>query len=245
MPEFPFFVLAGFLAQVVDGAMGMAYGVTAATLLLSQGIPPAVTSATVHAAECFSTGASATSHYRAGNVDGFLFRRILLPGITGAVLGAYLLTSLPGDALKPWIAGYLFLMGILILVRAFRTPPQRNVKTHLRPLGFLGGLIDAIGGGGWGPIVTSTLLVRGNHIRKTIGSVNSAEFFVTTAASVTFFLAIGLNHWPVILGLALGGLIAAPLGAWLCKRLPVKPFMGFTGLLIVTLSLRTLWKILA
>lgn len=242
--HFLLYVLAGFVAQIIDGALGMAYGVTASSLLISFGVPPAATSATVHAAECFTTGASAISHHAFGNVDKFLFRRLLIPAVIGAIIGAYALSSFPGDALKPWIAGYLLIMGVVIIAKAFMQFPSRNVTSHLVPLGFFGAMIDAIGGGGWGPIVASNLIARGNNVRITVGSVNAVEFFVTLAASITFFLTIGLTHWGIILGLAIGGVIAAPFGAWAAKRIPHKPFMILVGVLIVGLSTRNLLKFL-
>ena len=238
--NFLLFVIAGFVAQLIDGALGMAYGVTASSLLLSFGLPPAVTSATVHAAECFSTGASALSHRAFGNVNSLLFRRLLIPGVAGAVVGAYLLSNFQGDAIRPFIAVYLFGMGIVILIKAFRAFPSGAVTTHLVPLGFFGAFVDAVGGGGWGPIVSSTLIARGNDVRSTVGSVNAVEFFVTVAASVTFFMTMGLSNWPIILALAIGGLLAAPLGAWACRHISVKPFMIGVGLLVCLLSIRTL-----
>lgn len=238
--DFISYVVIGFLAQLVDGALGMAYGVTATSLLLGAGVPPVVASATVHAAECFTTGTSAISHHAFGNIDKALFKRLLLPGVLGAAAGAYLLSALPGDALKPWIAGYLVVMGLIVVGKAFGEFPPRRVTSHVQPLGFFGAMFDAIGGGGWGPIVASTLLARGSEFRITVGSVNAVEFFVTLTASLTFILTIGLGYWPVILGLAAGGVVAAPLGAWLVKRVPVKPMMVLVGLLIVGLSLRTL-----
>ena len=236
------YIAIGFAAQLIDGALGMAYGVTASSLLLGLGIPPAVTSATVHAAECFTTGTSALSHHAFGNIDKRLFRRLLLPGVIGAAVGAYLLTSLPGDVLKPWIAGYLLLMGVVILIKGFRDFPPRQVTSRLAPLGFFGALIDAVGGGGWGPIVASNLLARGNAFRLTVGSVNAVEFFVTLTASIVFLLTIGLGHWEIIVGLAIGGVLAAPLGAWLVKRVRPRPMLFFVGLLVIALSLRTLLK---
>ena len=242
IPEFWWCVGAGFVAQLIDGALGMAYGVTASSLLIAFGVPPAATSATVHAAECFTTSASAISHHAFDNIDRALFKRLLIPGIVGAVLGAYILTSLPGDSLKPWVAAYLLVMGVIIVGKAFREFPPRSVTTHIAPLGFTGALLDTMGGGGWGPVVASTLIVRGNHVRTTVGTVNAVEFFVTLAASVTFFVTIGLSNWQMILALALGGLPAAPLGAWVCKHYPVKRLMVIVGLLVIGLSLRTLLK---
>ncbi len=241
-PDILYYVAAGFAAQLIDGTLGMAYGVSASTLLLSMGIPPPVTSATVHAAECFTTGASAVSHHAFGNVDPQLFRRLVGPGIAGAVLGATVLSSLPAERLTRYVAVYLLAMGIVIIVKSIREFPPRAVTSHVAPLGFAGALLDAMGGGGWGPIVASTLIARGNHVRRTVGTVNAAEFFVTLAASAAFIVTLGLSHWPIIAGLALGGLIAAPIGAWLCTRVPVRPLMGIVGVLVILLSLRTLLR---
>lgn len=240
--DFMLYIAIGFAAQMIDGALGMAYGVTASSLLLGLGIPPAVSSATVHAAECFTTGTSALSHHAFGNIDRRLFRRLLLPGVIGAAVGAYLLAQLPGDALRPWIAGYLLLMGLVILVKAFRDFPPREVVSHLTPLGFFGALIDAVGGGGWGPIVASNLLARGNGFRLTVGTVNAVEFFVTLTASLVFLLTLGLGHWQIIVGLALGGVVAAPFGGWLVKYVKPRPMLCVVGLLVVALSARTLLK---
>jgi uncharacterized membrane protein YfcA len=242
--NFLIYVAAGFAAQMIDGTLGMAYGVTASTMLLSIGLPPAAVSATVHAAECFTTGVSAVSHRAFGNVNGQLFRRLLVPGIAGAIVGAYILSELPGDQLRPYSASYLLIMGLVILVKAFGRFPSQRVSTYLIPLAFAGAFIDAIGGGGWGPIVATTLIVRGNSLREAVGSVNAVEFFVTVAASLTFLVTVGISHWQVILALALGGLLAAPMAAWACTRLPTKPFMVLVGLLIVGLSIRTLLKVL-
>lgn len=232
----------GFVAQLVDGALGMAYGVTASSLLLGLGIPPALTSATVHAAECFTTGTSALSHHAFGNIDRTLFKRLLLPGMIGAGVGAYLLVNIDGEMLKPWIAGYLLLMGVVILLKAFRDMPPRRVTSKLVPLGFFGALVDAIGGGGWGPIVASNLLARGNEFRITVGSVNAVEFFVTLTASLVFLATLGVSHWQIVAGLAVGGVLAAPLGAWLVKRVRPRPMLCLVGLLVIALATRTLVK---
>ncbi len=240
-----YYALVGFAAQLVDGALGMAYGVTASSLLIGLGLPPAVVSSTVHAAECFTTGASAVSHHAFGNINKSLFFRLLLPGVAGAFLGAYILSQLPGDAIKPWIAAYLLLMGLVLIVKAVRSFPPKAVTTHVKPLAFFGAFIDAIGGGGWGPIVGSTLLARGNPLRETVGSVNAVEFFVTLSASLGFLLGIGIGHWDVILSLAAGGVLAAPIGAWICKHVPHRPFLILVGLLVIGLSLRTLLKVFA
>ena len=241
-PDLLLFIVIGFAAQLVDGALGMAYGVTASSLLLGFGVPPAISSATVHAAECFTTGASAASHHAFGNIDRKLFKRLLLPGVVGAGVGAYLLASLPGDGLRPWIAGYLVLMGAIIIYKAFRDFPPAEVAAHVAPLGFFGALIDAVGGGGWGPIVSSNLLARGNGLRLTVGTVNAVEFFVTLTASLLFLVTLGLGHWDIILGLAIGGVAAAPLGALLVRHVHPRPLLVLVGLLVMGLSARTLLK---
>lgn len=244
-PDFVLYVVIGFAAQLIDGALGMAYGVTASSLLLSFGVPPAVSSATVHAAECFTTGTSAISHHAFGNIDRKLFRRLLLPGMLGAGIGAYVLTSIDGDMLKPWIAGYLLLMGIMILFKSFRELVPKEVTSHVSILGFFGALMDAIGGGGWGPIVASNLIARGHELRLTVGSVNAVEFFVTLTASVVFLLTIGTGHLGIVLGLALGGVVAAPLGAWLLRYVRPRLLMPVVGVLVICLSFRSLYQVFA
>jgi uncharacterized membrane protein YfcA len=236
------FILVGFVAQIIDGALGMAYGVSSTTFLLSVGISPAVASASVHMAEVFTTAISGFSHFRLGNVDKRLFLRLVIPGALGGALGAYVLTTIPGSVVQPFVAVYLLVMGIIILRKALQKNQEiLHTRTyHLVPLGLIGGFFDAIGGGGWGPIVTTTLMARGNSPRFTIGSVNLAEFFVTLCESVAFVLTIGLVHWHVIIGLMIGGGVAAPLAAILCRKLPARAMMIVVGLLIVALSVRTL-----
>jgi uncharacterized membrane protein YfcA len=238
------YIIAGFVAQLIDGALGMAYGISASSLLMGFGVPPAIVSSTVHAAECFTTGASAISHHAFGNISRDLFRRLLIPGIIGAAVGAYVLSSFDGEFIKPYISGYLMIMGVVIIVKAFMPFPPREVTTKLTPLALIGSFLDAVGGGGWGPIVATNLIVRGNSVREAVGSVNAVEFFVTLSASITFFMSIGLGHWQVIAGLAAGGVIAAPFGAYLTKRLPHRPMMVVVGALVIVLSLRTLLKTL-
>lgn len=230
------YVVAGFLAQIVDGSLSMAYGLTASSLLLTSGLPAATVSATVHAAECFTTGASALSHRAFGNIDKALFKKLVIPGVIGAIIGAYVLSSLAVGKLRPFIAAYLVLMGIIIIYKVWKDFPSKRVSSHIGPLGFFGALIDAIGGGGWGPIVASNLAARGNDIRTTVGTVIAVEFFVTLSASIVFLATMGLNHLDVILGLALGGILAAPFGAYIVKHVPVKPFMIFVGGFIIALG---------
>lgn len=238
---FLFFLVAGFAAQMVDGALGMGYGVSSTSLLLSFGVSPAVASASVHTAEIFTCGVSGASHWKLGNVNQALFRRLVIPGVIGGVIGAYVLSELPGEKLKPWISAYLLIMGLIIIRKAFGKTAHVATQSGIRRLGLAGGFLDAVGGGGWGPVVTSTLVANGHAPRQTIGSVNMAEFFVTVAQSATFFLTIGVVHWRVIAGLLIGGVAAAPLAACVCRRLPAKPLMLLVGILVVTLSLRTIW----
>jgi len=236
------FIVVGFLAQLIDGSLGMAYGVSSNSFLLSLGVPPAVASASVHAAEVFTTGVSGFSHWRLGNVDSRLLKRLLLPGVLGGVVGAYFLTRMPTHVIKPVVVVYLALMGIVIIHRAFRGVPQREVQSAVVPLGLIGGFFDAIGGGGWGPIVTSTLMARGNSPRFAIGSVNLTEFFVTLAQSIVFMLTFTLHRdsLPIIVGLLIGGVVAAPLAAYAAKHVPARPLMMAVGVLIIILSIRTL-----
>lgn len=239
--DFLLYVAVGFAAQMIDGAIGMAYGVTSSSVLLSVGIPPATTSACVHAAETFTTFVSGVSHWKLGNVDRKLLLRLALPGAIGGAIGAYLLTSLDGEMVKPFISGYLLLMGLYIVWCAIgRRPQQGDGPKRVAPLGFIGGLLDSLGGGGWGPVVTSTLIGQGTTPRYAIGSVNLAEFFVTLTISVTFVATIGLELWPIIAGLILGGVIAAPFAALATKKLPDKVLMVLVGCVVVILSLRTI-----
>lgn len=243
------YVLAGFFAQIIDGALGMAYGVSSNTFLLSLGLPPAAASASVHMAEVVTTGVSGMAHWRLGNIDWKLVKRLLIPGVIGGIAGAYLLTSIDGDILKPYISGYLLIMGTYILYKAFRNNGHINNGTHtarVSYLGLLGGFCDAIGGGGWGPVVTTTLVARGKNPRLTIGSVNFSEFFVTLAESITFVLTLSFGqYWQIILGLLIGGAIAAPLAAHVTKYFPVKTLMILVGTLIVIISIRTIYLTLA
>jgi hypothetical protein len=238
--KFLFFVVAGFVAQLIDGALGMAYGVTTTSLLLSVGVPPAVASASVHAAEVFTTGASGISHWKFGNISRGLFMKLALPGAGGAALGAYVLTSFDGAVIKPYVAAYLLLMGIIILVKTTgNSLAYREVK-RVRSLALVGGFVDASGGGGWGPVVTSTLLGSGHQPRVTIGTINAVEFLVALTASGVFGLFVGLGEWQVLLGLIFGGVLAAPAGAYVCRRIAPKKCMLLVGVLIVLLSVRTL-----
>lgn len=235
--QFLFFVLVGLAAQLIDGALGMAFGLVSSSVLLSMGVPPAAVSASVHTAEVFTTGASGASHLAMRNVDRRLFLRLALPGMVGGAIGAYVLTRLPGDAIRPFIYAYLLILSIVILLRAAgRLMPKQEVR-RVSLLGFFAGLLDASGGGGWGPVATSTLLARGGTARTTIGTVNAAEFLVTVSISVTFFLTMGLQHLDVILGLLVGGMIAAPLAALFVKHVRERWVLLAVGVLVMAISL--------
>jgi len=241
------FIVVGFIAQIIDGALGMAYGVSSNSFLLGIGIPPAAASASVHMAEVVTTAISGFSHWKLGNLDTNLIKKLIIPGALGAILGAYILTNLPGDVLKPFIAVYLLIMGVVILSKGFKKEPnEQKVVSHISTLGVMGGFFDAIGGGGWGPIVTSTLVARGNNPRFTIGSVNFSEFFITFAQSVVFVFTLQFSeYWKIIVGLLIGGAIAAPMAALVTKKLPVRQLMLLVGVLIIALSIRTLYLAIA
>ena len=238
-------VAVGFFAQAVDGALGMAYGVTATTFLLGAGASPAAASASVHIAEIFTTGFSGVAHLKYGNVNRRLFLRLLVPGILGAVLGAIFITQFDGRVLKPYVTAYLLLMGVYILSKAFRKLRARTDEpAHVGKLAAFGGFVDAAGGGGWGPVVTSTLVGSGRDPRTTIGSVNFAEFFITVATAGSFTLLAGPGTWMLVAGLVVGGLFAAPFAALLCRHLRARALLIIVGLLITSLSAYNLGRLL-
>lgn len=243
--EFLVFFAIGVFAQLVDGTLGMGYGATSTSFLLAYGIPPAVSSTGVHVAEMFTTGASAISHHKFGNINKKLVRHLLIPGVLGSITGAYLLSDvIDGDAIKPFIAVYMIVLACIIIKKALVVNIVKKKTKRLDLLASFGGFMDSVGGGGWGPIVTSTLLGRGRNPRYTIGSVNAAEFAVSFASGVTFMIFGGISGWQVIIGLILGGVIAAPLAAFLVNKIQRKPMMIAVGILIIILSLRTLSKLL-
>jgi uncharacterized membrane protein YfcA len=230
------YALVGFVAQLVDGAIGMAFGVISTSVLLALGVPPAIASAGVHAAEVVTTAISGVSHWIHGNVDKRLFLRLAAAGVIGGVIGAYILTQLPGKIAQPAVAIYLCAMAGLIVFKAFARRPAVPVTRGVVSLGVAGGFLDAIGGGGWGPIVVSNLVARGNAPRYTIGSVNLAEFFVTLAISIAFFFTIAPTYFVTAAGLVLGGALAAPLAGWMTKRLPSRLLMLMVGLVVLSLG---------
>ena len=244
--NFHWMLLAGFLAQLVDGALGMGYGVTSATILLSAGISPAAISGSIHTAETFAAGVSGYSHYKFGNVNKKLFKALVIPGVIGAVLGAFLLVFLGdklGNYLRPFIAIYTLFLGIKFLVFAFRANLKSKKFKHYSLLAAIGGFFDSFGGGGWGPIVTTTLINNGRSHKYVVGSVSLTEFFVTIASAFTFFTLLGVSHWQTILALIVGGTIAAPIAARLAGKLPRKTAFILLGILVIIWSIRILIKL--
>jgi uncharacterized membrane protein YfcA len=236
------FILAGFVAQMIDGALGMAYGVSASTFLLSFGVPPAAVSASIHTSEIFTSGVSGLMHLKFKNVNRLLFKTLLLPGVVGAILGACVLSSLEqyNFIIKPVIAAYTLVLGGMIIRKALRGKGKKKVR-RIAPLALFGGFMDSVGGGGWGPIVSSSLIAGGRHPRYTVGSVNLAEFFVALSSALTFIALIGISHWQIIVGLIIGGIIAAPIAANLSRKLPVKTMMLLVGGIVILVSLRILY----
>jgi len=246
-PDFWLFASVGFAAQVVDGALGMAYGVISTSALLSFGVSPANASAAVHAAKVFTGAASGASHIYFGNVDWKMLALLASGGVFGGVAGAYVLTSVPGEVVKPYVVGWLFLMGLVILYRAWKQarPKVFSWRTPL-PLGLVGGFFDAIGGGGWGPVVTSSLLGAGADPRKAIGTTNTAELFMAIATSAAFLVSLATGHWETeglsglawsLAGLIAGGVVAAPIAGWATKHLPLRALTWVVGGLVVVLAL--------
>ncbi len=242
--EFFMLVGIGFLAQIIDGALGMAFGVVCTAALLSAGIPAAHASALVHTAEIFTTGASAASHIYHRNVDWGLVWRLGAGGVLGAILGAWILSNMDVTAARQFVYLYLLLMGVYILLKSVQIVAVRQRPAGwTAPAGFLGGFLDSSGGGGWGPVLTSTLIGAGHVPRQTVGSVNTTEFFVTVAAATTFFIELGAAPLRHLVPLVLGGVIAAPFGGWAVKRVSTRVLMTAVGTLIVLLSLFQLARV--
>lgn len=254
--SFILFAVVGFLAQIVDGALGMAYGVVSSSVLLAFGVPPAAASASVHAAELFTTAASASSHVWHRNVNWRLFRLLAPAGILGGVVGTYVLTAIDGNVLRPWVAAYLGLMGVYILYRAYRAvvPIDAHRAALVAPLGLVGGFADAVGGGGWGPVVTTGLVGTGGAPREMIGTVNTVEFFLTAAVSAAFVAALLTGHWEeaeglmtyatAVGGLIVGGVLAAPLAGYVTRYLPQRYLMVAVGVLVTLLGIYQTWRLL-
>ncbi len=244
--QFWAFMAIGFMAQLADGLLGMGYGVVTQIFLMGAGVPLAAVSSSIHTAEVFTAGVSGYSHFRFGNVNRRLFRVLLIPGVLGAIVGSIILARI-GDQyaayIKPVLAVYILLLGIRILSRAFVKAKKRRAR-RLGWLAAAGGFLDSFGGGGWGPLVTSTLIAKGKTPQYVIGTVSLTEFFVTFASAVTFFSLIGLSHWLVIAGLIVGGVIAAPISARIAGKLPVRWMFVLVGITVIFWSGRVLWKLL-
>ena len=245
MDKLIIYILIGFMAQMIDGSLGMAYGVSCRTFLRTAAkLPSPIASAVIHIAEIPSSLVSGISHYKIGNVEKKMLPKLIVPGVIGGVLGAWILVDL-GDRIAGFIDIYLIVMGIKILRKAVWPIHKGHVPDKLiPPLGFAGGFLDAIGGGGWGPVVTSTMVAAGEDVKKTIGTVNAAEFLVTIAETTTFavFISDFSNYGFIILGLIIGGVVAAPLAARLCRIIPERVLMGIVGAVIIALNLFNLIK---
>ena len=256
MNEFFLFAAVGFLAQLVDGGLGMGYGIISATTLLTFGFAPAAVSASTHTAEFFTTAVSGGAHLLHRNIDWRIFWRLAPAGIIGGVVGTYVLTGISGESVRPFVVAYLAIMGLLILRRAVRWQKPRSSSRHsTRLYGVIGGFCDAIGGGGWGPIVTSTMLADGGEPRYVIGSVNLSEFFLTFAISATFVAALVTGHWQMggslsdyvipVAGLIAGGVVAAPVASYLAKSVPARKLLTAVGLLVLALTTYQGWLLFA
>jgi uncharacterized protein len=241
---FYWMVMVGFLAEIVAGSMGMGYGVICTTVFLMMNIPPPVISASVHSAESFTTAAGSISHYKFGNVNKKLTKMLAIPAIIGAVTGALLLSYVGeryAKMTKPLIGAYTLYLGIKILKNAFAKREAngkiKKKKTNIRVLGLVGGFIDSFGGGGWGPLVTGTFIKNGRTPRYVIGSSTIAKFILTVASAITFIFTVGIQHWNIVAGLLLGGIITAPFSAMLTAKLPVKKMFVVVGVVVIIMSL--------
>ncbi len=241
------FVGVGFVAQLIDGMLGMGYGVVSAISLMSLGLNPVAVSASIHTAEMFASGASGYNHYRFGNVNKRLFKVLLVPGIIGSISGALLLAHFGeryANYIKPVLAVYLLVLGVRIITKAFKK--QADKRRKVKNAGWLagaGGFLDSFGGGGWGPLVTSTLIANGRTPNYVIGTVSLVEFFVTLASALTFFSILGISHWQIVLGLIVGGVAAAPIAARLAGRIPTRWMFTGVGTMVVVWSLWALRKV--
>ncbi len=237
-------LVVGLIAQIIDGALGMAYGITSSSFLLAVGASSAMASGATHLAEVFTSGVSGVSHLKMGNVNKKLFFSLLIPGIVGGLIGTYILNTIDGNALKPYISLYLLAMGLYVLSKAFRKIQARydiNAK-KIAPLALFGGLMDTTGGGGWGPIVTTSLVGSGHDPRTTIGSVNFAEFFLTVTVATALFSILDQSVWIMVAGLVIGGLFAAPFAAYITRHLKTKTLLILVGSLISLISAFNLYK---
>ena len=238
------YLLVGFIAQMIDGALGMAYGVSVTTFLLSIGISPAIASASMHASEIFTTGSSSLVYMRYKNVNMKLFKKLVWPGAIGAILGATAIAFISKEyfvIIKPLVSLYTLFLGVMIIFRAKNIHLRKGNK--IKKIGLVaatGGFLDSVGGGGWGPIVTTSLIAGGRQLKYAVGSSHLAKFFVATISTATFFTIIGISHWQIILGLVIGGMIAAPISIYFSNKIPTKKGLLFVGLLVIAISLKTI-----
>jgi siroheme synthase-like protein len=249
-PNFITYVLVGGAAQLIDGALGMAYGVTVTTFLLSLGIPtitPAVASASMHASEVFTTGTSSLVYMRFRNINKKMFKLLLWPGIIGTIIGVFTVSYLGKEhfkILKPLVSTYTLILGVLIIAKAVNFKLKRSKTKRIQPIAALGGFLDSVGGGGWGPIVTASLIAGGRNLRYAIGTSHLAKFFIALTSTITFFVLIGIDHWPIIFGLVIGGMIIAPFSISFSNKIPTKPGLILVGIVVILVSLKTLLKAL-
>jgi uncharacterized protein len=234
------FIAVGFAAQLIDGALGMAFGVIANTALLWLGLPPAIATSYVHFIKAFTGGASGVSHIIHKNVDWKLFLRLSVSGVAGGVLGAFILSQLHlnnSDFARPFVFAYLALIGVYILWRGIGHTVKESKAHIVEPFGVVGGFLDATGGGGWGPVVTSNLLAQGNNPRMTVGTVNTAEFVLAVSVSITYLLSLGIQDLTApVMGLLIGGVAAAPMASMITKHVPARPMMIMVGALLIIIS---------
>ncbi len=235
------YAMIGFIAQLVDSALGMAFGSISSSLLLVIGFPAQSISATVHMAEIFGGSASAASHWRMKNIDYATLKKLMMPALIGAILGAFLVIRFDNEALVIWLGVYFIIIGTAIIIKTLKPSFIRLINTHREILGFIGGFLDAFGGAGWGEFVSSGLLLRGYEVRKVIGSLVTVEFMISVAVSVIFYNTIGIKYWPEIIALSLGAIAAAPIGALICKKVPVVPLTLLVGCVIVLIGIKTVF----
>ncbi|GAB3907249.1 TSUP family transporter [Mucilaginibacter boryungensis] len=243
-PTFYYFLGAGFVFAMIDGAIGMSYGVTSTSFSLSMGIPPASASMGVHLSEIMSNGIAGWMHYRLNNINWKLFKLLLIPGIIGAVLGAYLLSSLEhySTYTKPMVSVYTFILGVVILKKAFNTGRKKSADKIKKVsfLGFGGGFIDAVGGGGWGSIVLSTLIAGGRNPRFSLGTVKLSRFFIALMSSLTFITMLNGAHWDAVAGLIIGSALASPIAAKVSNQISTKAIMVAVAVIVMLISLRSI-----